>query len=246
MDGLADRISALGLLPRGAFHPTPDDAVPPFADAAPVGTLLLLGWAGGRHWPAFAASPEAHDGAKHPLDRWSRRVVAALAAEFSAMPLYPFGGPPWLPFQRWAQRAEPVFPSPLGILIHPEWGLWHSYRGALALRAILPLPPRPAAANPCESCVERPCLSACPVGAFSGAGYDVAGCEAHIASPAGEQCVARGCLARRACPVGAMYRYEAEEAKFYMRNFQASREQAGRLTDPPQHPRSIPAPEQPQ
>ena len=49
-----------------------------------------------------------------------------------AAPIYPFGGPPYWPFQRWAQRAEAVFPSPLGILIHPEYGLWHAYRAALA------------------------------------------------------------------------------------------------------------------
>ena len=30
--------------------------------------------------------------------------------------------------------------SPLGILIHPDWGLWHSYRGALAFRERLDLP----------------------------------------------------------------------------------------------------------
>src|SRR4030095_137820 len=45
---------------------------------------------------------------------------------------------------RWAMRAEAVAPSPLGILIHPDYGLWHAYRGALAFAERLALPPRGA------------------------------------------------------------------------------------------------------
>jgi hypothetical protein len=150
-------------------------------------------------------------------------VIGALARDLGGAGLFPFGGPPWLPFQRWAQRAEPVFASPLGLLIHPEWGLWHSFRGAIALPGRLDLPEPPAAAHPCESCVGRPCLTACPVGAFRPGGYDVAACAAHIAAPAGADCMDQGCAARRACPVGAGHRYEAEAAGFHMRAFRAAR-----------------------
>ena len=212
-----------GLVWRGAFQPTPDDRVPPLPGGAAAGTLALLGFAGQRGWPAFAAAPEAADGLPDPLDRWSRRVVGALAEAVGGMALFPFGGPPWLPFQRWAQRAEPVFPSPLGLLIHPGWGLWHSFRGAVALRERLDLPPLPPAAHPCASCAGRPCLTACPVGAFTPEGYDVAACAAHIAAPAGADCMAQGCAARRACPVGAEHRYDAAAAGFYMRAFLAAR-----------------------
>ena len=97
-------------------------------------TIVLAGMAGRDGWPAFAASAEARDGADHPLDRWSRRVIDALARDLGAVALYPFGGPPHWPFQQWARRAEPVHPSPIGILIHPAYGLWHSYRGALGIR----------------------------------------------------------------------------------------------------------------
>ena len=220
---IASHIREAGLVWRGTFHPGGADGVPALPDGAPVGTLVLLGFAGRAGWPAFAASPESADGAPDPLDRWSRRVVTRLAEALGGAALFPFGGPPWLPFQRWAQRAEPVFASPLGLLIHPVWGLWHSYRGALALRDRLALPPRPAAAHPCDSCAGRPCLTACPVGAFSLSGYDVAGCAVHIASPAGAACMDQGCAARRACPVGVEHRHDEAAARFHMRAFLAAR-----------------------
>ena len=97
-----------------------------------------------------------------------------VARRFDATALYPSDGPPYLPFQRWAMKAEPVRSSPLGILIHPDYGLWHGYRGALAFAGALPLPPRDERASPCDDCADRPCLSTCPVAAFGEAGYDVA------------------------------------------------------------------------
>jgi epoxyqueuosine reductase QueG len=146
-------------------------------------------------------------------------VIDRLASNLGAAPLYPFAGPPWLPFQRWAQKADRVFVSPLGILIHPEFGLWHSYRGALTFREHLDLPAAATEASPCDSCREKPCLTRCPVSAFSGAGYDVAGCRAHISTRAGTACMDGGCLARRACPVGAAHRYAPAQASFHMQAF---------------------------
>ena len=151
-----------GLAAHGAFVLDDDERPGALADVA---TIALVGLAGRRGWAAFSASPEAEDGGADPLDRWSRRVVGALAAEFGARALYPFGGPPHWPFQRWAMRAEPMHVSPLGLLVHPDDGLWRGYRGALAFAERLAVPTPRAAANPCETCVARPCLSACPVGA---------------------------------------------------------------------------------
>ena len=134
----------------------------------------MLGWTGGRQWPTFAASPEYHDGLPNPLDRWSRRLIDPLAASVNGRALYPFGGPPHLPFLRWAQRAEPLSPSPLGLLIHPDWGLWHAWRGAIAIRERMELPLHDNRPSPWATCAARPCLrpaafeaarAACPVGA---------------------------------------------------------------------------------
>lgn len=151
-------------------------------------------------------------------------MIDGLASGLGAASLYPFIGPPWLPFQRWAQKADRVFVSPLGILIHPKFGLWHSYRGALAFKERLDLPAPATQASPCDSCRQKPCLTRCPVSAFSGAGYDVVRCRTHISESSGAVCVDGGCLARLACPIGGGYRHDRGQASFHMRAFRDGRD----------------------
>ena len=179
--------------------------------------------AGRRGWDAFAAAPEVGDGRDDPLDRFSRRVVDRLAQEFGAVALYPFGGPPDWPFQQWAQRAEPVNPSPVGLLIHPDYGLWHSYRGALGFFEAMELPPFEPRPSPCLACSGKPCLSACPVGAFGASGYDVPACADWLRQPFGADCMERGCRARRACPAGREHAHEPSQASFALRAFLRAR-----------------------
>jgi epoxyqueuosine reductase len=136
--------------------PEPGEGAPPWARS-----LALLSPDGPRFWAHFAASPEYASDAPDPLDRWSRRVVGALAAEVGGAALFPFDGPPWPPFPLWARRAGRAWPSPLGMLVHAERGLWISFRGAVALgraaaasphRRRRPAPPAPRpAASPVRS-----------------------------------------------------------------------------------------------
>lgn len=213
LDEIKQVIGAQGLACRGALHPDHGDL------PIEVRTLVLVGFTGRESWAGFVSSPEATDGKPDPLDRWSRRTIGAIATTFGATALFPFDGPPWAPFQRWAQKAEPVYPSPLGMLIHPDWGLWHSWRGALALQQTLVLPERDRRASPCESCADKPCLTACPAGAFTASGYAVAACVSHLDGSRGSDCMAQGCRARRACPVGAAHRYAPNQAGFHMQAF---------------------------
>ena len=220
IEAVFQAIERAGLVPRGALTLAASERA---GELAGVRTIVLAGMAGRRGWDSFAASPEARDGAGDPLDRFSSRVIEGLARELGAKALFPFGGPPYWPFQQWARRAEPVHPSPIGILIHPRYGLWHSYRGALGFREALDVPEPAAIPSPCESCSGRWCLNACPVGAFSPATYDVASCANHLSSAAGADCMGLGCRARRACPVGAEHAYAPDEASFLMRAFLSAR-----------------------
>jgi len=204
-----------GLSPLGALR-LDDGEVPGAA------SVVLVGMVGKRNWPAFAASPEYAEAQPHPLDRYSRRVVGALAERLGARALFPFEGPPYFPFQRWASRAGGFFPSPLGVFVHAEYGPWASFRGALAFAGTIEAPEPAPAQSPCEGCA-RPCLAACPVGAFDGMRYDVDACARYLIETPEAACHGAGCAARRACPVGREHVYAPEQARFYMDAFVAAR-----------------------
>ena len=211
---LAVRVDELGLALRGGFHPAPGDGVPALPDGARAATLVMVGSIGGRFWEHLRAAPEASG--PHPIDRWTARVLAGLADAV----LFPFGGPPHHPFQRWAVRADPeLAPSPLGILIHPEYGLWHALRAALLFRDRIELPAARSRPSPCTACAGKPCLTTCPVGAFTDRGYDVTACRTYLATLSGQPCMIQGCQARLACPVGSAYRYKGAQAQHHMRAF---------------------------
>ncbi|MBL4767196.1 MAG: ferredoxin, partial [Rhodobacteraceae bacterium] len=91
-------------------------------------SLVLLG-TGPAFWPMFSKSSERLDGMPDPVDRWSLRVVGGLAKQLDAKAVYPFGGPPYEPFIRWAQASGRAFQSPVGMLVHDTVGMMVSYRG---------------------------------------------------------------------------------------------------------------------
>lgn len=195
----------------GAFHPDPDDAAP-----EGTGTLILLAPREPSFWPHFTASPEYLDAAPDPLNRWSIRTVTALAETLDAQALFPFGGPPYLPFISWAMKSGSIHTSPVSLLVHNDQGLMISFRGALALREKIALgPPR---LTPCLIC-SAPCETACPVNALTEDGYDVAACRDFLDTPEGADCMENGCKARRACPVSKSFNRSTAQSAFHMRSF---------------------------
>ncbi|THD85877.1 ferredoxin [Aliigemmobacter aestuarii] len=207
------RLSAQALSVLGGFHAGPGDDLP-----QGTRTLLLIGPREPGFWPHFTASAEWQDGAPDPMDRWSRRVIGRLACDLGGKALFPFGGPPYRPFFSWALRTGRVWQSPIRLLVHDRAGLMVSFRGALALRESVALPPPPPA-SPCDGCAAKPCLTACPSGALTGEGYDVPACQAFLHRPEGAPCMDEGCAVRRACPVSRAYARMAEHSAYHMRQF---------------------------
>ncbi len=218
--GLEQRLLEHGLYLRGVTRLNEDEIETYGLDPAkPV--LALVGNIGSSYWPYFSRSPEFDDAEADPLDRWSRRVAGEIARDLSLRPLFPFEGPPYYPFQQWARRAEGLEQSPIGVLMHPRFGLWHSYRFALyGLDADTRQSAR-AAVSPCRACDSKPCLHSCPVGAFDGKGYDVDGCAAYLRRHPQAECNRRGCLARYACPVAPEMRYIDAQGSFHLGAFLA-------------------------
>ncbi|MFZ5962620.1 ferredoxin [Thalassococcus sp. BH17M4-6] len=203
---------ACGLRVRGAFHPEPGHALP-----KGCGTLILLGPDEPAFWPMFRTTPEIQDAEPHPLDRWSKRVIGALARNWGGQAIFPYDGPPYAPFLKWAV-AGGCHPSPVGLLVHGEAGLFISFRGAVAVPQVMDLPaPAP---SPCPACTTKPCETACPVDALRrGAPYDVPACQAHLRGPEGADCRQGGCLVRRACPISQRFGRHPAQSAFHMAAF---------------------------
>jgi hypothetical protein len=201
------RIRRETFTPLGWFSPS---------DMGETKQVILIGNAGPEMFRRFARS-----GAP-TMDAWTRVVVMSLAEDLGARAVFPFDKPA-LPFLLWARRGGAGHVSPLGLNIHATYGLWHAYRAALLFPVEFDLPRISAGAHPCESCSDKPCLSACPVFAFDGSSYNVAACGEHIKSDAGQTCMDGGCLARLACPIGTAFQYSKPQAQFHMRAFRELR-----------------------
>lgn len=224
-------LNLVGVTPAAAYdvaiagHPT----LRPLA--SDVRTVVVIGNGGTGFWEAFRRRAE-HDPAAarspHPLDAFTQVVVrdalAPLPGELpvAARIVYPFeAGPDALSFMHLAECAGLGRPSLLGVLVHPEFGPWMALRAALLLPSILTAP-RPADGfDPCPTCVERPCIAACPGGAVGAAGWDVPRCIAHRLSGPGDGCDA-GCHARIACVLGRPHRYPAAALAFHQGSARAT------------------------
>lgn len=206
---IASAFEGTGLVARGGFHLGPDDGVK-------AASLILIGNTGAEMWIEFARAEQT---GRDPLDTWTKNLVAPRANLLGAAVHYP-NDKPYRPFQQWAARAEPIAPSPLGLLIHPDFGLWHAYRAALIFdNPVGNIPARGTAPVPCETCRDKPCLSTCPVDAFAQGAYDVPTCVAYLKADPQAACHTEGCLARNACPVGTHHITPTRQRAFHTAAF---------------------------
>lgn len=104
--------------------------------------------------------------------------------------------------------------SPLGIGLHPIFGTWFAYRVVVAANLELEPEALSGVEAPCMTCADQPCVAACPANAVSSkAAFDLDACSAFRLRP-GSVCATR-CLAREACPVGTMYRYDEDQVEYH-------------------------------
>ncbi|MEM7562389.1 MAG: hypothetical protein AAF353_04965 [Pseudomonadota bacterium] len=218
---LQQRLLEYGLYLRGITAVTAEE-VETYQFPVEQDSIALVGNIGSSYWQAFSHSQEYGDGIPDPLDRWSARVANEISQEFAVTPIFPFEGPPYYPFQRWAGRAETLMQSPIGVMMHPEHGLWHSYRFALLGEQFEYELPQDTE-SPCLLCEDQPCLHRCPVDALDALSYDVDLCADYLIHTPQAACHETGCIARYACPVAPQYRYLPEQGQFHLRAFLGAR-----------------------
>lgn len=216
-------ISSTGMVVRGgANFESPVQITTQFK----ASSVLLIGNVGPKMWSAFSEACSTSSFGDNPLDEWTKFVVSPIAVEvarqFSCYAIFPNDRPYW-PFQKWAQMVEPVAQSPLGLFIHPKFGLWHAYRAALLFEDILDVAEMRDVVSPCSECRSKPCLTTCPVSAFRLSGFQPDKCGSFLETVHGTACSTTGCAARNACPVGSDYKYSQEQLQFHMASFKRSR-----------------------
>ncbi len=198
-----------GLTVLGGFHPANDSW---FEDCQ---TVLMIGPDEPRFWPHFITQPEYLGGQSDAMDRYSKRVLNQIAKDLDGLVFFPSDGPPYPPFIQWALRSG-CHQSPVGLLVHGQAGLFASFRGALALKDHINIPAPEG--TPCPSCTTQPCRTACPIGALTPEGYDVAACKAYVRSPLGKPCRS-GCKVRLSCPVSQKFGRVEAQSEFHMKAF---------------------------
>ncbi|MEP7454798.1 hypothetical protein [Phyllobacterium sp. SB3] len=217
LEDIAAGLRPFGLVPRGGFVFDRQTLPPNLASEARPVSVVMIGHFGSAIWPHFIKWQQLQSGVTDPLDAWSKHVLNRVAMKFGAVAVFP-SDRPYQPFQQWAKRAEGISASPLGLLIHPQYGLWQAFRGALLFDCEIEFSQQSTASHPCDTCLEKPCLSACPVNAFNGTDFAVDCCRDYLSSE-GFECMENGCKARLACPVGQEHTYLQDQQRFHMAAF---------------------------
>lgn len=195
---------------------------PNVIDGLKAKSVAIIGHLGSDHWEYFVNwwSKGNNNDLDHPLDDWSKGILKPLAKTYNGVAVFP-SDEPYYPFQNWALESDNLSKSQINLLISEEYGTWHGYRGAIALDFVLETPSSTASVpDLCATCQDKPCLSACPVDAFSSENFLYSECQNYLKTELGNQtCMSHGCAARNACPYGERYSYKSPHMRFHMRAF---------------------------
>jgi hypothetical protein len=174
-------------------------------------SVVVIGNGGVALWHAFRAAAAAST-CDDPLDDWVRGLVEGAVRDVpGAHVCWPSDAR--VDFRLLGELAGIGRPSLLGMLVHPVYGPWIALRAAVLVPVDV-VAPRPAEDfDPCPTCVERPCIAACPVGAVGPGGWDVGACVAHRL--ADESHCAAGCTSRLECVYGRAHRPPADALAFH-------------------------------
>lgn len=175
--------------------------------------LLLTGHGGRLFWEKLQeAGMETAD----PVDTFSTQLTQQFISDYLGNPphllLYP-SGDYLVPLTQLGEWAGWSHPSPIGQGISAEFGVWFAYRTAVLVNGNFPTTPRLQTNSPCQSCADKPCVTACPAGAVQADGFQMSPCinfRLRTHSPCADRC-----LARMACPVAPEHRYTLPQIQYH-------------------------------
>lgn len=187
--------------------------------------LILIGHLGRDFWAAL--QQRGMHGA-NPVDQFVTERVQGWMTSTSPTAQWRqvFPGPHPVGLQRLGALAGWHHPSPFWVGVDAEWGSWFAYRAVVLADTALPVTPRRQTTTPCDTCIEKPCINACPAGALASdqtGPWRLQTCLTFRKQPQ-SPCMDR-CLARNACPAGEAYRYTDQQIAYhYLHSMKVIRE----------------------
>ncbi len=221
---VADQLLSAGLNLLSVLDRASLVAVPA---AGKWGSVILIGNSGAHMWRQM---PAAYRDRKNPVDEYAYDTVHAAMAEY--LPerewqiLFPDGDhstDECPPLQQLGALAGWHHPSPLGTGINNKSGLWFAYRAVVGVVSELTPSDIAETESPCVSCVDQPCVQACPAAAIDYRKMpDMRACATYRLQP--QSPCADSCLARLACPIAVNNQYsKAQLAHHYRRSLPSLR-----------------------
>lgn len=192
-------------LPRGSCDE--------LAQSDPRGVLLLAA-SGTEVWRSMRES--GHAKGDNPVDDYSRDLVCRVLSEHfggrSFDIAYPGAGV--APLMALGEYLNWTWPSPLGLGIHGERGLWFAWRVLVRIDLDVPSTTPVVSESPCLSCKTQDCVSACPAGAVSiDESFELNRCF-DFRVKENSPCAA-SCLSRLACPVAREHQYDPRQFEYH-------------------------------
>jgi hypothetical protein len=189
-------------------------------------SIVVIANGGGGLWSALKRHAEKHPRwwrREHPLDDFTRAIVeneiapAACKGGVQCTVVFPFmQGKATLNFIELGKAAGLAGPSILGVVVHPRFGPWIAFRAAILIDDEIDAPGEARGFDPCPTCVERPCIAACPTAAVAfPTGWDIPRCLTYRIES--ESDCAPQCHARIACVIGPEHRYPDDELAHHQR-----------------------------
>jgi len=183
--------------------------------------LILIGHGGKQMWEAVRTS--SFSDSAEPIDSFSvetvRRWFAEALAGCSFEIIYP-ASQRRAPLQKLGELAGWHHASPFKVGINARWGSWFAYRVVAVADSALEPTQKTANPSPCHSCLQKPCITACPANALSGDDTSLKPCLSYRLTE-NSRCRDR-CLSRISCPVAAEHAYSMQQLNYhYARSMQS-------------------------
>ncbi len=175
--------------------------------------ILLIGNTGTQLWKQVASIIEQSN-EQNPIDNYSKKWTKKILSNCLQSSDFEFVFPSKnsIGLQQLGKIAGWHFDSPIKVGVNSTWGSWFAYRAVVLAKSNFPQQ-KLNSSSPCKTCIEKPCISACPVNAVFADQFILKDClsfRVEKSSPCNNKC-----LSRLACPIAIDHQYPIEQIQYH-------------------------------